>query len=152
MTENEKIHKASKYEYNECSCERCQNMCKRSPCLGTPSDILRIINNGYGQHFTETSFLVPAYFGEPAQDMYQARQNRDNGHCPFFSDGKCVLHNLGIKPIEGKLATCDRSKLQEIPFAALAVSETWSDPANAKIISLIAKAVEKYSKNEENQF
>ena len=39
-----------------CKCDKCRNQC-RTPCLGTPDDILRLIEAGY------RSRLVPTLWG-----------------------------------------------------------------------------------------
>ena len=47
MTETEKIEQLSGIRESECACDHCKNMCHRQVCIGTPADILRLINAGH---------------------------------------------------------------------------------------------------------
>ncbi|MDE5976279.1 MAG: hypothetical protein K2G69_07005 [Muribaculaceae bacterium] len=92
---------------SECSCDRCKNLC-RTPCLGTPSDIERLIQAGYASRLAPTVWLVGKLTGvtdSPIQ-MIQPRLEA-NGWCTFRrDDGLCELHGKGLKPLEGRLASC----------------------------------------------
>jgi hypothetical protein len=90
---------------NECSCDTCKNMCKKCPCIGTPEDILNIINAGYGYGLSNTTWLTGMAAGEhnaPVQMIQPLK--KDNG-CAFLDDSNlCILHDLGLKPTEGKIS------------------------------------------------
>lgn len=45
-----------------CSCEKCKSQC-RTPCLGTPEDIERLIDAGYKDRLAPTEWLVGMLFG-----------------------------------------------------------------------------------------
>ncbi len=87
-----------------CSCEKCQSQC-RTPCLGTPEDIIKIIEAGFADRLAPTAWAAGMIMGVTDRpiEMIQAIQE-DNGYCTFFHDGKCELHDLGLKPTEGKLS------------------------------------------------
>lgn len=88
----------------ECKCQKCKQQCK-TPCLGTPEDILRLINAGYKERLAITHWWVGIARGKldfPVI-MIQARQE-ENGYCTFYHDGLCELHDLGLKPTEGRLS------------------------------------------------
>lgn len=88
----------------ECSCDKCKSQC-HTPCLGTPEDIERLIKAGYGDRLALTEWVAGVLMGlcdEPIQ-MIQARLE-DNGWCTFYHDGKCELHDKGLKPTEGRLS------------------------------------------------
>lgn len=90
---------------NECSCPTCQKMCKKCPCLGTPEDILKIIMAGYGDKLSRTSWGTGIASGEHDSivEMIQPRMDKDG--CAFLDNKNlCTLHDLGLKPTEGKLA------------------------------------------------
>ncbi len=87
----------------ECQCQKCKDQC-RTPCLGTPDDILRLIEKGYADRLSISYWAVGMVIGKlPAPiPMVQAKQT-ENG-CAFFQNGLCELHELGLKPTEGKLS------------------------------------------------
>lgn len=90
---------------NECSCPTCQKMCKTCPCLGTPEDIVKIIIAGHGDKLAPTSWGTGIVSGEHDSivDMIQPLMT-ENG-CAFLDNKNlCTLHDLGLKPTEGKLA------------------------------------------------
>lgn len=103
-----------KFYQSECQCDRCKRACNKTrPCWGTPKDILKIINAGYGKKLMldwwgnmvgdEIDFymIVPAIKG---YESYRA-PIYPIGECTFYKDGLCELHNLKLKPLEGRLAS-----------------------------------------------
>lgn len=99
----DKIKKNTGRKEVECSCELCQKQCK-VPCLGTPDDILRLLEAGYRDKLSVSYWMVGLLLGKlPAKvPMVQAIQTEQG--CVFFKDGLCELHSLGLKPTEGKLS------------------------------------------------
>ncbi len=87
-----------------CSCKKCQEQC-HTPCLGTPEDINKLINAGYADRLAPTLWAAGISMGVTDRriKMVQPRQE-DNGWCTFFHDGKCELHDTGLKPTEGRLS------------------------------------------------
>lgn len=87
-----------------CQCAKCQSQCK-TPCLGTPEDILNIIKAGYADRLAPTEWWVGVIMGVCRTPVYMIQAKvEDNGYCTFFNNGKCELHTLGLKPTEGKLS------------------------------------------------
>lgn len=89
----------------QCNCEKCKMQC-RTPCLGTPQDIMRLIEAGYEDRLAPADWYVGIMFGvtdKPVR-MVQPRQE-NNGWCTFYHDGLCELHDKGLKPTEGKLSS-----------------------------------------------
>lgn len=105
----------AKREFKEhvCACLECKDMCKRTPCWGTPSEVKKIIDAGLGSklmlEYRENScvklkqvdFLTPAVRGrEGAQGPTFAL-----GPCTFLDESdRCTLHDKGLKPLEGRVA------------------------------------------------
>ena len=88
-----------------CSCERCKNQC-RTPCLGTPEDIAKLIDAGYKDRLAPTEWWAGAVIGitKGPVMMIQAMVDK-NGWCTFrCPDGLCELHDKGLKPTEGRLS------------------------------------------------
>ena len=117
---------------SECSCEACVAMCERTPCLGTPEDIERLMDSGLMETlwFTEWHFGVP--HGVPVIRMVQVKQLSTG--CPFLKDRKCVLHDLALKPTEGRLASC-KGPFHFAGHPSVAVALTWILPCNAEKVN-----------------
>lgn len=88
----------------ECKCELCKAQCK-TPCLGTPEDIMKLIDAGYKDFLMPSEWLVGIALKKLDYSiaMVQAIQ-KDDGWCIFYEDGLCKLHNLNLKPTEGRLS------------------------------------------------
>lgn len=123
----------------ECKCQKCKQQCK-TPCLGTPEDILRLIKAGYKERLAITHWWVGIARGKldfPVI-MIQARQE-ENGYCTFFHDGLCELHDLGLKPTEGRLSHHSITK-ENFKFGkslSWNVAKEWMDMRNGEIVEEI---------------
>jgi hypothetical protein len=125
----------------ECKCQKCKQQCK-TPCLGTPEDILRLIKAGYKERLAITHWWVGIARGKldfPVI-MIQARQE-ENGYCTFFHDGLCELHDLGLKPTEGRLSHHSITK-ENFKFGkslSWNVAKEWMDMRNGEIVEEIIR-------------
>lgn len=125
----------------ECKCQKCKQQCK-TPCLGTPEDILRLINAGYKERLAVTHWWVGVARGKldfPVI-MIQARQE-ENGYCTFYHDGLCELHDLGLKPTEGRLSHHSITK-ENFKFGkslSWNVAKEWMDMRNGDIVEEIIR-------------
>ena len=125
----------------ECKCQKCKQQCK-TPCLGTPEDILRLIKAGYKERLAMTHWWVGIARGKldfPVI-MIQARQE-ENGYCTFFHDGLCELHDLGLKPTEGRLSHHSITK-ENFKFGkslSWNVAKEWMDMRNGEIVEEIIR-------------
>lgn len=123
----------------QCTCAKCQNMCKRGPCLGTPSDILKIIKAGYGDRIWATLWIAGAKYGLPEIEMYQPESLLDHS-CVFFKKGRCLLHDPGLKPTEGILADCRATECNDKQYPpAWIVAISWLEEYNKPIIEEIKR-------------
>ena len=92
----------------KCDCLDCQEMCLH-PCWPTPEEALVIeLHHPYRMY---RDYWVMAegpdiYIFGPAIKGYCAKEAPYwiRGSCTFFVDGKCQLHDEGLKPLEGRLA------------------------------------------------
>lgn len=147
MTEQQRIQELSGQQQHSCSCNACKSMCKNVPCAGTPQDILNLVNAGFADKLAPTILSTIATNGYlPDVYMVQPEFDKKRGCCMFFTDdGLCSLHDLGLKPTEGKLATHLPQKpdmVNTFPMPWL-VAATWVLPQNVKTIKLIVKALGK---------
>lgn len=107
------MDKLKQFKEWQCNCRKCQSMCDR-PCFGTVSDIKKLIESGYSDRLCldwnvaqsneaeDISFLTPAlkdYEGKLSPAWPQSRKG-----CTFFKNGLCELHDLKLKPLQGRTA------------------------------------------------
>lgn len=126
----------------ECKCSGCKSQCKQVPCLGTPADILKLIEAGYAQHIYPTDWHVGVLWGitDKVIPMYQLDNVQGHG-CVLFKDGLCSIHHTGLKPTEGKLShhTHKTETFNKKKSLSWNVAKTWLDPENVGIILRIEK-------------
>lgn len=116
--EVERIKKLVGIDHNRweqpCTCDKCKNMCK-VPCIGTPKDIEAIIDAGYADRLKETMWMV-GYLAVKEKPIAMIQPTEKDGWCAFRQpDGLCELHDLGLKPTEGVLASCKVVEEDDIP-------------------------------------
>jgi hypothetical protein len=134
----------------ECDCEKCRSMCK-SPCCGTIEDIQKLIDAGYGDRLMvddwpgDTDLIKPAMKGSEGHRAPWETTTEEG--CTFWKDGKCELHNLGLKPTQGKLAHHD-NKLHQVLGIEDLIRDSWEDD-NAK--EFIEKWKKEFMKEEEDE-
>lgn len=82
-------------------------MCRRSPCFPDPEGVVRLISAGYKDHLRVSWHPAPLH-GQPFIWPLIAPIGIPGPYgqqCIFFtSEGKCELHDKGLKPIEGQVA------------------------------------------------
>lgn len=127
----------------QCKCQKCKAQCK-TPCLGTPQDILRLIEAGYKDKLYRTEWCLGLMLGKInfTVPMVQALQTTEG--CIFFEDGLCELHELGLKPTEGKLShhTIKADNFKFNKMLSWNVAKEWLDETNRDIIQRIFMEVD----------
>ena len=121
-------------EDSVCSCSKCGEMCNR-PCWPTPDEAQKLIEAGYGDRLMLDYWVGDGYAGgdirliSPANQGYEGKMapSWPQGACTFYKDGLCGLHDLGLKPIEGRRATCP-TKGEQPGHLHREVAETWNNP------------------------
>lgn len=145
--EVERIKKLVGVDHNRweqpCTCDKCKNMCE-VPCIGTPKDIEGIIDAGYADRLKETTWMVGFRFArEKPIEMIQPTEK--DGWCAFRrADGLCELHDRGLKPTEGVLASCKVVEEDNVPTyetsVLRAVAHEWVKVENfATIMRVVFK-------------
>ena len=147
------MRKIDSMKSSECECNTCQQMCHR-PCWGTPKDIKKMIDAGFAKrlmqdHYTKNSRIIPvlcpslkSYEGKNAPYWPQTEEG-----CTFWKNKKCTLHYSGMKPTEGKLATCHGSiDLEDMISIHSEIGEEWDTEIGKKVF----KYWEKVMSEEEN--
>lgn len=119
-----------------CKCEQCQAQCKRTPCLGTPQDILALIKAGYKDKLVLTIWEVGYVLGKIDYGIPMVQPRQTEMGCIFFEGGLCQLHDIGLKPTEGKLSYHTVTK-ENVKFSRLLswhVAKEWTNTENDAII------------------
>ena len=135
-----------------CNCEKCKRMCQRTPCLGTPHDILALIEAGYIDKVCYTEWAAGMILGHTRQPipMVQLKStgSKVDGCCICYHDGKCELHENGLKPTEGKLSHHEVSvrELQKEYNLTYQVAIEWTKRENVSVINEIVRKLCKHMK------
>lgn len=124
-TELEKIMRKTSAKVVSCKCQLCKKQCDH-PCLGTPSDIKKIIEAGFQDRLMPIIWTGAKNLGITDKEvpMVVPKQCQITGKCTFFKDGLCELHDLGLKPTEGRLSHHGR-KWNPKKSIGWAVAKTW---------------------------
>ena len=137
----------------ECRCRQCRQQC-HTPCLGTPHDILRLIDHGYAHRLAPTLWQAGVLMGVTTQPvpLIQARcldgawggllDVGARSHCTFLTpDGLCELHPLGLKPTEGRLShhTIRLDNFKRSKSISWAVVQEWLSPDNADVVEEVIR-------------
>lgn len=96
------------YKENECSCSICQSMCK-TPCIGTPEEMKKLKEAGYENRLSNSIWAYGKLVGthENTVEIIAPMYDHNKNACTFFNEGKCELHELNLKPMEGRFASCN---------------------------------------------
>lgn len=122
-----------------CSCSKCQSMCANTVCLPTPEEARELAKKfpermavfKFEPGNDEYSYVAPGIAGRE----HEILNTTTGGACTFFANGKCELHDLGLKPLEGRLAYHDRA-WQPV---RLHVQSTWKGKAFASVHATLSR-------------
>jgi hypothetical protein len=126
MTDEEIVEITGK-PVHSCSCTKCKDMCTKTPCLGTPENILKLIEAGYKNMLMQITWAAGYQHGIPYIDMVVPRTKSGTMECIFHENGKCKLHDSGLKPIEGKIASCTSVHTDANTYPPFVIAKTWAD-------------------------
>jgi len=146
----------------ECNCYLCNRACEEAPCWGLPSEIERLMDEGYGNKLSDY-VVEPGYYHLPNTRVRTHWPNPDvhiiapaatgygglrRGSTPTFITfrGRCVflrgrgrktvceLHPTGLKPIEGRVASHDTSFDDGILIRE-AIIDVWDTDYGRSVVS-----------------
>lgn len=131
-----------------CSCDKCKKQCK-VPCLGTPDDILKLIDAGYISKLRITYWMVGMMLKKIPCPIPMVQIMSGEKNCTFFFNGLCQLHHTGLKPTEGKLSHHSITLENYLFELSLSwnVAKTWVDEKNLPKILKAFLLVELYNRN-----
>lgn len=133
---------------SSCDCIQCKRMC-HTPVPGTPHDILALINAGYIDKLQLTLWAAGITLGFTDKIIPMVQARIEDGWCVFYHDGMCELHDSGLKPTEGVLASHEVLFRELMPKYNLTynVAKEWNDE-HSDIINEIAKRLSEYLEEE----
>jgi len=137
-----KIARKTGRKISFCKCNLCKQQCK-TPCLGTPEDIEKIIDAGHHEKIFATDWYAGVMAGSATRPtfMFQAELVEETGFCVFYKEGLCTLHDSGLKPTEGKLSH-HSTKIDNFKFnksLSWMIAKEWENPENKEIILRIVE-------------
>lgn len=140
----EKIMRKTGTKPVSCKCQDCKTQCLTNPCLGTPEDIQKIIDAGYGHRLRSTLWRAGTQYLKVTNkeiEMVQPWYDKEKKSCTFFTNGLCELHDKALKPTEGKLSLHGgrKTNFDAKKSIAWAVAKVWLNITSDQLKELIEK-------------
>lgn len=144
-SEATRIARKSGRKFTNCKCNKCKSQCQ-TPCLGTPEDIEKLIDAGYASELCRTEWASGIIMGVTTELIPMIQAEATDAGCIFFKDGLCELHDLGLKPLEGRLSHHSIKIDNFNPKKSLAwlIAKEWIDERNADTIQRIKEKLIPY--------
>lgn len=126
----------------QCKCRKCKEQCK-TPCLGTPDDILRLIRAGYKDKLASTAWCVGMALGRTNFPVPMVQAIQTASGCVFYKNGLCELHDAGLKPTEGKLShhSIRQENYKFNKSLSWNVAKEWLDEKNRETIRTVFREI-----------
>lgn len=150
---------------SECRCHLCKRQC-HTPCLGTPQDILRLMDAGYTGRLKPTEWVAGMVMGVTREPVLMIQPECLDGafggmvdlgtksHCTFQrEDGLCELHDKGLKPTEGRLSHHSKriDNFKASKSVSWAVVQEWLDPQNEGVVAEVARRYREYKQQDQGK-
>ena len=104
-----------------CSCQRCVQACKNSPCFPSPSEAMQL-GMTYGNKMAYTKYIDQ----ETGRHTILLAPLLEKDGCVFLRNNLCQLHDLGLKPVEGRITNHDQTYEQAMATRRH-VCDMWQD-------------------------
>jgi len=137
-----------------CTCERCVKACQTRPCWGTPEDIKKLIDGGFGNKLMEdwwVEYPEDIIIISPACKGYEGCRAPEGGSFFMLSPslfGSCVFLNkenlcdIHIqKPTEGREAFCCKSSGDDAYNLHEKVAMTWDSKEGHQVVKKWRKII-----------
>ncbi len=116
-------------------------MC-HAPCCGTPDEMHKLMEAGYGERLMVDDWPDGPPMIKPAMKGYEGKispwNTRSDEGCTFWKEGKCQLHSSGLKPLQGKLAH-HSLEFNEISAIENAIVAAWETERASEVIDMWKK-------------
>jgi hypothetical protein len=133
-----------------CDCKTCKSMCIDGyPCRPTPDEADILLDNGFakkmclegsdvfvGDEYESIQLVKPAIAGKECKSL----TGYTRGDCVMLdAQNHCILHAKGLKPVEGRKASCSRRNHSVDVFDT--VKELWFSKRGEEVIARWKKMV-----------
>jgi hypothetical protein len=134
--------KVLEYTESACSCEECIDMCMTYSCLPTPLEAQTMIDAGFGERMmldTRPAASHPdikIFTLLPAMAGYERKLSPMEigiSPCVFLESGLCQLHDIGMKPLEGRVAIHGQETERERIFFNMLKGQ-WDTPYGRRVV------------------
>ena len=128
------MHESPEHRFNSeypdiaaCACDTCRSACRR-PGWPTPTEALDLLAAGLGDRLMRDYWCLPD--GGEMPILSPAERGREGGGASFMRDGRCTfhtfdgrceLHETGLKPAECRKSGCSRAEGSADIHKAIAV-------------------------------
>lgn len=129
------------YKETTCSCRDCVKMCEDRPCWPIPEEAEKLINAGYADKLMLDYWVGGGPNDEDIHILGPATVGREGRHAPFIPYGRCTLltdkglcplHDKGLKPFEGRMATCkEQDGIELHEYTAM----TWNSNKGREVVA-----------------
>ena len=94
------IEEITNLKEQSCNCSKCQEMCHRAVCLGTPDDILKLAESGYADKLLVTKWSVKDETNLPPIMMIQLEYDEEKSIYYVYKPGKIELAPSEVRAFE----------------------------------------------------
>lgn len=128
-----------RFKTSTCTCDTCVEMCSNRPCWPTPAESKAIQDAGYSSRLMRDYWVSDSHFDHDVDMLVPAIVGYEGGtaptwptgQCTFLKDGKCELHDKGLKPLEGRVMD-HLSTYEDSQMVRLFIVNEW-DKSNQSI-------------------
>lgn len=134
---NQRIMRLARKKPVVCRCNLCRAQCENTPCLGTPMDIKKLINNGYAGRLEVTHNYSGMFLGMIDHPVSVVSPRTPGGKCAIFTKERlCELHDLGLKPLEGRLShhSTELGTFRRHRSIGVNILKEWENPDNKELV------------------
>lgn len=119
-------------------------LCREQMCLGTPHDIARLYQHGYGNMMRPGVVVMRDEDKKRTVKLQMVQLLATKDGCVMYKDGQCLLRDAGLVPTQGRLhlLTGGRTDPQLQARTILQVIASWSAPENREAVEYCLHALE----------
>lgn len=119
-------------------------LCREQMCLGTPHDIARLYQHGYGNMMRPGVVVLRNMAESRTVKLRMVQLMASHDGCVMYKDGRCLLQEAGLTPTQGRLylLTGGHTDPQLQARTIMQIIATWSAPENRETVEYCLHALE----------
>lgn len=151
--------KKPKFTESVCACAVCVGFCQKHPCLGTPEEAEKLLDAGFADRMMLDCWYYPSMsHPEKTENVYRvqpAGKGNEGKQAGFWApfkewpctmlteEGKCLLHDPGLKPLEGRVASHEKIETghDEVEKLGAWLEAQWDTPRGRRVVERWKKEV-----------